>query len=159
MIRRFIPVALVSMGAFAAALPEAEGDLTWGGRKAHPAVVNPAMENEEGSVVSLRGEWEFSPHAGNLERNGIWRPFYKTKVWPDVRAIQVPACWEAQGVGAPGMGDSWDQKGDHNAKPIRHKHMGSGWYRKTVKIPAAWKGKRVWLKIGGVKSMGWFWVN
>ena len=159
MIRRFIPVALVSAGAFAAALPEAEGDLTWGGRKAHPAVVNPVMGNEEGSVVSLRGEWEFSSHGFNLGRNGIWWPAYKEKVWPGTRPIQVPACWEAQGVGVPGMGDSWDQKGDHNAKPIRHKHMGSGWYRKTVKIPAAWKGKRVWLKVGGVKSVGWFWVN
>ena len=159
MIRRLVPVALVSMGAFAAALPEAGGDLSWGGRTAHPAVVNPVMGNEEGSVVSLRGEWEFTPFAGNLGRNGIWKPFYKEKVWPGVRPIHVPACWEAQGVGDPGMGDSWDQKGDHNAKPIRHKHMGSGWYRKTVKIPAAWKGKRVWLKIGGVKSMGWFWVN
>ncbi len=154
-----VPVALVSIGAFAATMPEAEGDFTWGGRKAHPAVVNPVMGNEAGSIVSLHGEWEFTPHAGNLGRNGIWKPFYKTKAWPDVRAIQVPACWEAQGVGAPGMGDSWDQKGDHNAKPIRHKHMGSGWYRKTVKIPAAWKGMRVWLKIGGVKSVGWFWVN
>ncbi|MBR0067610.1 MAG: hypothetical protein IJQ00_08435, partial [Kiritimatiellae bacterium] len=121
--------------------------------------VNPVMGNEEGSVVSLRGEWEFTPFAGNLGRNGIWKPFYKEKTWPGVRPIQVPACWEAQGVGDPGMGDSWDQKGDHNAKPIRHKHMGSGWYRKTVKIPAAWKGKRVWLKVGGVKSAGWFWVN
>lgn len=154
-----VPVAFVSMCAFAAALPEAEGDFTWGGRKAHSAVVNPVMGNEAGSIVSLRGEWEFTPHAGNLGRNGIWKPIYKTKAWPDVRAIQVPACWEAQGVGAAGMGDSWDQKGDHNAKPIRHKHMGSGWYRKTVKIPAAWKGMRVWLKIGGVKSVGWFWVN
>ena len=96
MIRQLLPVALVSMCAFAAALPEAEGDFTWGGRKAHSAVVNPVMGNEAGSIVSLRGEWEFTPHAGNLGRNGIWKPFYKTKAWPDVRAIQVPACWEAQ---------------------------------------------------------------
>ena len=129
MIRQFVPVALVSMGAFAAVLPEAEGDFSWGGRTAHPAVVNPVMGNEARSVVSLRGEWEFTPFAGNLGRNGIWKPFYKEKTWPGVRPIQVPACWEAQGVGDPGMGDSWDQKGDHNAKPIRHKHMGNGWYR------------------------------
>ena len=164
MIRQLALVALVSAGAFAAALPDAEGDLSWGGRTAHPAVVNPVMGNEEGSVVSLRGELEFTPFSGNLERNGIWKPFYKEEIWSGTRPIQVPACWEAQGVGTPGMGDSWDQKRDHNAKPIRHKHMGSGWYRKTVKIPAAWRGKRVWLKrvwlkIGGVKSMGWFWVN
>jgi len=159
MIRRLAPVALVSMGAIASALPEAQGDLSWGGREEHPAVVNPVMGDDEGSVVSLRGEWEFSTQGDNLGRNGIWNHFYKMKDWPGVRKIQVPACWEAQGVGGTGMSDSWDQKIDHNPKPIRHKHMGNGWYRKTVKIPAAWKGRRVWLKIGGVKSMGWFWVN
>ena len=145
MIRRLIPVALVSMGAFAAALPEAEGDLTWGGRKAHPAVVNPVMGNEEGSVLSLRGEWEFSTQGRTLGRNGIWQPFYKAKTWGDARTIQVPGCWEAQGVGEQGNGECWDAIWDHNAKPIRRKHMGNGWYRKTVTIPAAWKGKRVWL--------------
>ena len=137
----------------------AEKDMTWGARKAHPAVVNPACGVMDGSVISLRGEWEFSPLGGRLRRNGIWNHYYKDKVWKDVRPIQVPACWEAQGVGEPGMGDSWDQKGDHNPKPIRHKHIGFGWYRKTVAIPYDWAGKRVWLKVGGVKSRGWFWVN
>ena len=151
---------LVGIGLYGADVQsDAALPLTWGGREEHPAVVNPVLGNELGSVVSLRGEWEFSANGYNLGRNSIWWPAYKEKTWSGVRPIQVPACWEAQGVGDPGMGDSWDQKGDHNAKPIRHKHMGSGWYRKTVKIPAAWKGKRVWLKIGGVKSMGWFWVN
>ena len=127
MVRRFIiPVALVSASALAAALPEAEGDLTWGGRKAHPAVVNPVMGNEEGSVLSLRGEWEFSTQGRTLGRNGIWQPFYKAKTWPEMRTIQVPGCWEAQGVGEPGTGECWDAVWDHNAKPIRQKHMGNG---------------------------------
>ena len=159
MIRQLLPVALVSAGAFAAALPEAEDDFSWGGRTAYPAVVNSVMGNEEGSVVSLRGEWEFSTQGRTLGRNGIWQPFYKAKTWPEARTIQVPGCWEAQGVGGPGDGECWDAVWDHNAKPIRHKHMGNGWYRNTVTIPAAWKGKRVWLKVGGVKSAGWFWVN
>jgi hypothetical protein len=75
--RLFVFAALASVGAWAAFLPEKELDLTWGGRKAHPAVVNPVMGNEEGSVVSLRGEWEFSSHGFNLGRNGIWWPAYK----------------------------------------------------------------------------------
>jgi beta-galactosidase/beta-glucuronidase len=57
------------------------------------------------------------------------------------------------------MGDSWDCKWDHCAKPLRNKYQGEAWYRKAVAIPAAWQGKRVWLKIGGVRSQGWFWVN
>ena len=159
MLKIFVAGVLASAGAWASALPGIEEDDVWGGRKEHPAVVNPVLGDEAGSVLSLRGEWEFTAQGFNLGRNGIWWPAYREKKWPDTRTIQVPGCWEAQGVGKPGMGDSWDQKGDHNAKPIRHKHMGSGWYRKTVAIPAAWKGKRVWLKVGGVKSVGWFWVN
>jgi hypothetical protein len=38
-------------------------------------------------------------------------------------------------------------------------YQGDAWYRKTVTIPEDWRGKRVWLKIGGVRSQGWFWVN
>ena len=53
MIRQLVPITLVSAGAFAAALPEAEGDLSWGGRKAHPAVVNPVVAADGGDVISL----------------------------------------------------------------------------------------------------------
>ena len=107
----------------------------------------------------MRGEWEFTVRSGG--RNNMWKEghFYRIKPWPCAQTLCVPGCWEAQGVGKPGMSECWDFIGDHNAKPIRHKHMGNGWYRKTVKIPADWKGKRVWLKVGGVKSCGWFWVN
>ena len=140
-------------------LPEKELDLTWGGRKEHPAVVNPVLGNEPDSVLSLRGEWEFTVQSGGRNNMSKSRHFYRIKPWPCAQTLRVPGCWEAQGVGKPGMSECWDLLGDNNAKPIRHKHMGNGWYRKTVTIPAAWQGKRVWLKVGGVKSCGWFWVN
>ena len=134
--------------------------LSWGARDEHPAVVNPVMACDPSNVVSLRGEWEFVAHPMNKPlRNGVWGRFYQETNWPGSRAIAVPGCWEAQGVGEPGMGECWVPKWDNNAKPIRHKYMGDGWYRKTVPVPAAWKGRRIWLKVGGVKSCGWFWVN
>ena len=58
--RLLVFAVLTSVGAWAASLPEKELDLTWGGRKEHPAVVNPVLGNEPGSVLSLRGEWEFT---------------------------------------------------------------------------------------------------
>ena len=134
--------------------------LSWGAREEHPAVVNPVMGNDPANVISLRGEWEFVARPMNRPlRNGVWGRFYQETNWPGSRAISVPGCWEAQGVGEPGMGECWVPKWDNNAKPIRHKYIGDGWYRKTVTVPAAWKGRRIWLKIGGVKSCGWFWVN
>ena len=157
-----MPKAFVLAAALSAAFLVAadECECTWGGRKAHPAVVNPVEGNEAGSIISLRGEWEFMvPQKRLPSRNGIWEHHYRDNVWPGVRTIQVPGCWEAQGVGESGMSECWDPVWDHNAKPIHHKHMGDGWYRKTITIPAEWKGKRVWLKVGGVKSCGWFWVN
>ena len=135
---------------------------TWGGREEHPAVVNPVVAIDDGSVISLRGEWDFIPMPMKQPwRGGPWRQFYREewKAADGLRKIGVPGCWEAQGVGDEGMGESWNAIWDHNAKPIRHKYMGDGWYRKTVDVPSSWAGKRIWLKVGGVKSKGWFWVN
>lgn len=146
--------------AFCAAAEEGSlsGVDTWGYRKALPAVVNPVARSPLQDTVSLRGEWEFVTQGVSPNRHPKWRAFY-AKAWPGSRTIQVPGCWEAQGVGEPGMGDSWDCKWDHCAKPLRHIYQGEAWYRKTVDVPAAWQGKRVWLKVGGVRSQGWFWVN
>ena len=59
-------VVLVGGGLFGA---DADLPLTWGGREEHPAVVNPVLGNEAGSVLSLRGEWEFSTQGRTLGRN------------------------------------------------------------------------------------------
>jgi lysophospholipase L1-like esterase len=144
-------------------IPEVgDGRFTWGARDEHLAVVNNVLTSPEETtnILSLRGEWEFSakPMHRAPFRNGVWEHYYKMK-WQDARSIQVPSCWEAQGVGEEGMSEYWNAVWDNGKKPIRHKHMGDGWYRKTVKIPSSWSGKRIWLKIGGVKSKGWFWVN
>ena len=131
---------------------------TWGGRKAWPALVNPVVRSPLQNVLSLRGEWEFVTRGVAPSRHPLWVAFY-AKPWPKARKLQVPGCWEAQGVGDPGMGDSWDCKWDHCAKPLRAVYQGEGWYRKTVQLPRAWERQRVWLKVGGVRSQGWFWVN
>jgi hypothetical protein len=123
-----------------------------------PALVNPVVKSPLQSVLSLRGEWEFVTRDTAPLRHPGWNAFY-AKAWPDARRIRVPGCWEAQGVGEPGMGDSWDCKWDHCAKPLRATYRGDAWYRKTVSIPEDWRGKRIWLKVGGVRSQGWFWVN
>ena len=135
-----------------------ECPFSWGGREAHPAVANPVLVQE--NVISLRGEWEFSvPERDLPNRNGIWGNFNQKQKWGESRKIRVPGCWEEQGVGEQGMSEPWDATWDHCGKPIRHKHMGEGWYRKEVDIPSSWVGKRIWIKFGGVKSIGWVWVN
>lgn len=132
---------------------------TWGGRKAVPAVVNPVLRSPLQEVLSLRGEWDFvAMPPDRPRRHPGWDRFF-SKPWGNTRTIQVPGCWEAQGVGEPGMSTTWDCLWDCGPKPLRNIFMGEGWYRKTVDIPTAWRGKRVWIKIGGVRAQGWFWVN
>ena len=132
----------------------------WAGHPAHPAVVNPVAYETFGRPaenISLAGEWEFvrCPHGGSARFSGTpeaWK-------WPEkTERVPVPGCWEAGGIGDPGMGIP-NICQDNAPKRLRHVWSGSGWYRKSVDLPDAWKGKRIWLKIGGVLSRGWFFVN
>ncbi len=141
-------------------LNEVKGQDLWGGRKAHPAVVNPVLGQDAASVISLRGEWEFMTRDGKFVRNNAWngtKLLTEKGEWP--QKLLVPGCWEAQGVGEPAMSESWNVKVDENPKPIRHLHKGIGIYRKSVAVPSAWQGRRIWLKVGGAKSQGWFYVD
>lgn len=147
-------------GAIEIDFNEIKGQDLWGGRKAHPAVVNPVTGQDPAKVISLRGEWEFSTRGCDFIRNNAWgstKCLTGKEPWP--KKLQVPGCWEAQGIGEPGMSESWNVKGDDNPKPVRHIYKGIVVYRKSVAIPESWRGQRIWLKVGGAKSQGWFYVD
>jgi len=86
-------------------------------------------------------------------------PAWNEPDWRNARKIDVPGCWEAQGVGEPGMSHDWGLPFDCIPRPLNHVYMGTARYRRSVDIPPAWDGKRVWLKVGGVRTEAWFWVN
>ena len=163
--KRMILAAAFACGAgcaLAAGEPLRGRDL-WGGQKPRPAVVHAVGDVADDPMrLSLRGEWDFYAatkgdfNMRNMSGSTAWK---MRDLHKEARKIQVPGCWEAQGVGEPGPGVSWDPQWDECSKPIRHKYMGEGWYRKFVDIPSAWKGKRIWIKIGGVSAVGWVWVN
>ena len=132
-------------------------DDDWAGRPRHLAVVNPPVPVEEGSVLSLRGEWDFL-FRKNDDAARI-HAFHKLGRWPGERKINVPGCWESQGVGEPSdMVISYGHPVE-SRMPLRNFANGSGWYRRHVTVPSAWKDKRIWLKTGGVRGRGRFWVN
>jgi hypothetical protein len=71
----------------------------------------------------------------SLDLHGMWQ--FRTDAQPDFNtSITVPACWQAQGIGQP-------------SGILRHHYAGVAWYRRTVTVPADWKGRRITLKIGG----------
>ena len=105
----------------------------------------------------MRGKWDFATDPNGEGRDAGW--MQPGAVWPGQREIEVPGCWEAQGVGEPGTSRIWGITRDANPYPLRHIYMGAAWYRRSVAIPEAWAGKRIWLKVGGVRAQGWFWVG
>ena len=143
---------------------------SWAGIPAHPAVVNPVLGQDAESVMSLRGKWLFTETYSELSRhpdlcrmsqgtNGFWRADGKGGLLPP-KQIDVPACWEAQGIGEAGCTSTpWVCSWDCNRIALRHKHLGVGWYGKLVRLPDAWNGRRIWLKLGGFGSQGLVWVN
>ena len=164
----------IACAALAGRGEELHGVDTWAGIRPLPAVVNPVGREASPNLISLRGEWEFvtqpKPFCRRYRHTKV--PFAKVDEntpanrhsgmdtpWSKARKIHVPGAWEAQGVGEPGMSIPWDPLWDSSPKKINHLYMGEGWYRKDVALPSDWNGKKVWLKIGGVKSQGWFWVN
>jgi len=125
------------------------------GRKATPAVVNPALRSDLRQTMSLDGQWDF---AIDPQQQGEKNHWYRPDVpLPNVKSIQVPNTWEAQGVG--GVGVSVSVTPEQQNRPLRGSYVGTAWYKKRVTIPAQWRGKEIWLKFGGVHAQGWFWAN
>ena len=128
------------------------------GRQATPAVVNPAVRSPVRPTLSLDGPWDF---ATDPKLQGEARQWYRPgKPLPSPRQIQVPGCWEAQGVGEPGLSNA-DNKLIYepvNVK-LRAAYTGAAWYKKTFTVPPEWAGRQIWLKLGGVNAQGWVWVN
>ncbi len=124
-------------------------------REAAPAVVNPALRSPLRQTLSLDGAWSFATDPSGVGEQQKW--FSPDTPLPNASTLQVPGCWEAQGVGGPG--NSGPVTPERSVRPLRGSYAGTGWYRKELTLPKEWAGKQVWLKIGGVHAQGWFWVN
>ena len=152
----------VAVAVSLAAVVCANAELTdhWGVCPASPAVVHAVTVSPLQQLISLGGEWEFVTDSRLMGRHRMGKgPGWNEPDWSGSRTITVPGCWEAQGVGEPGMSQPWDPLFDRIPRPINHLYMGTARYRRSVDIPADWQGKRIWLKVGGVRTEAWFWVN
>ena len=141
-------------------LPAVSNAEDWGAAESF-AVVNPVVRSEYSDVISLDGEWDFVAEGAFTHQlalgGGVWaaNPFPENSA----RKLAVPGIWEAQGVGEPGEGRTWDCLWDCGHWDLNSRYVGSALYRTKVEIPARWRGKRVWLKLGGVASQARIWIN
>ncbi len=112
------------------------------------------------NYLSLHGDWKF-----NWVENADQRPtrFYETDfndtAWG---TMPVPGIWELHGYGDPvylNVGFAWRGHFKDNPPqvPVKDNHVGS--YRRTITLPAAWKGKQVIAHFGSVTSNIYLWVN
>ncbi|HOF39975.1 MAG TPA: glycoside hydrolase family 2 TIM barrel-domain containing protein, partial [Candidatus Hydrogenedentes bacterium] len=93
-------------------------------------------------ALDLDGAWEFRLDPASVGEAEGWNS--GSASFPD--AIQVPGAWDAQGFGG-------------ETPKMHHSHVGKGWYRRTVDIPADWQGRRLFLCFGGVYRSAKVWVN
>ena len=133
-------------------------------------------KRRKGSVYykSLNGTWKF-----NWVRKPADRPvhFYKETFdvsgWND---IPVPSNWELEGYGIPIYVNHQYEFADYKApvseeiefiEKIYPKNPGQvpddynpvGSYRRTFEVPDSWKGRRIFLQFGAVKSAMYVWLN
>lgn len=132
----------------------------WGAPESF-AVVNPVVKSQYAQTISLSGEWSFTNDFPERYRlgvgGGLWGP--QLFEWEKARKIQVPGIWEAQGVGTPAPGRTWDATWDCGMWDLKNVYVGRALYRRTFELPQNWNGNRVWLKVGGVASNAYLWIN
>ena len=110
--------------------------------------------------MSLNGLWKFNwvRHA-DARPTGFWRADYNDRAWGE---MPVPGVWEMNGYGDPqyvNIGYPWREQYQNNPPqvPTEENHVGS--YRRTITVPASWKGKDIIAHFGSVTSNIYLWVN
>jgi len=105
---------------------------------------------------SLNGMWRFRYVANPLDRPmGFWRDDADLSGWD---SIPVPGNWEALGFGIP-IYTNIPYLYPPNPPYVPHDDNPVGSYRRSFAVPDAWRGRRVILHFGSLKSAGWVWVN
>jgi hypothetical protein len=92
--------------------------------------------------LDLNGAWQFKLDPLDSGEQERW---YLPQEKFD-QTIQVPGCWQAQGIGTP-------------SGNLRHDYSGNAWYRRVVSVPSSWSGRRITMRIGGALRIVTVFVN
>ncbi|MCQ2244768.1 MAG: beta-galactosidase, partial [Bacteroidaceae bacterium] len=110
--------------------------------------------------VTLDGDWKFFYQE---DADAPLKDFFSSSVddskWG---TMPVPGMWELNGYGSPiyvNVGYAWRGRNWNTPPtvPTEKNHVGS--YRRTITIPADWKGKQVIAHFGSVTSNIYLYVN
>lgn len=118
------------------------------------------IKEESANFISLNGMWKFNWVNDLNERPvGFYKTDFEDQYWVD---FPVPGIWELNGYGDPvykNTGYAWANQFDANPPFVEEKNNHVGSYRKTVELPADWKGQQILLHVGSATSNLYVWVN
>jgi len=108
-------------------------------------------------TLNLNGTWDFAP--GHLKCENVCNYIFDT---PDTEwhEIEVPYFWNGSRWMSV-VGDYFYKNGyykDGQIPPFKD-HKGIGWYRRRIRLPAEWRGKRIHLRFLAVAAKAKVWVN
>lgn len=93
------------------------------------------QQNASRNVLDLSGLWDFQPDPQEVgEAQGFMHAL------PAARPLAVPGSWNEQ------YADLFD-------------YFGAAWYLRRLTVPAAWKGERLFLRVGSANYRAVVWVN
>ncbi|HIY88980.1 MAG TPA: DUF4981 domain-containing protein [Candidatus Bacteroides pullicola] len=125
-----------------------------------PELATQGERESSAYYMSLNGQWKFNwvRHA-DARPTDFWKPDYNDRAWD---TMPVPGVWEMNGYGDPqyvNIGYGWREQWKNNPPqvPTEENHVGS--YRRTITVPASWKGKDIIAHFGSVTSNIYLWVN
>ena len=105
---------------------------------------------------SLDGTWKFS-WAGRPDQapQGFEQPDFNDSDWHD---MQVPSCWELSGFGIPIYSNvTYPHPKNPPLIPLDYNPVGT--YRRTLTLPANFKGRKTSIVFGGVSSAFYLYLN
>ncbi len=108
---------------------------------------------------SLNGRWKFHWSKNPSERPvEFYRRDYDISAWDE---IDVPSVWQMQGYGVPIYTNT---KYPYSLNTFRYPRISReynpvGSYRHSFTFPQSWKGRRIFICFGAVKSAFYLWIN
>lgn len=129
---------------------------------AYPSVesAQAGIKEKASNFMSLNGMWKFNWVQNETEKPvNFYQVGFEDQCWVD---FPVPGIWEVNGYGDPlykNVGYAWSNQFRSNPPLVESANNHVGSYRKTIDLPADWKGKQVYLHVGSATSNLYVWVN
>ncbi len=108
--------------------------------------------------LTLNGIWKFCwvERPADIPQN-FYQPDFDDSQWDD---LPVPANWELQGYGIPiYVNIPYEFTSNPIPPHVPHDYNPVGCYRRVFTLPQDWRGRRIFIHFGAVKSAFYIWVN